>query len=76
MRQLLSRVSGERLCDWASGSNRGAFVVCALLELEEGEVSRRVAEMLTPVLPIMAESELKGQQAIHKKLLELNGHQT
>lgn len=60
-------MSAEQLCAWASSCNRGGFVVSALLGVG-GEVGCVVREMLAPLHSTLADSSLKGHQAIWNAL--------
>ena len=65
--ELLERVSGEQLCEWVSGCNRGGFVVSALLGVR-GEVAEKAAAMLNPIHKTLSKSAIKGHQAVHNAL--------
>ncbi len=69
--QLASSVSPEMIRSWASSCNRGAFVVSALLKVR-GQVADKVVDMLTPLLPALSGSSLKGHQAILNELDKLS----
>lgn len=60
-------VEDADLCDWVK-SNRGAFVVCELFEVDD-QVSGRLVDALEPAKDLICEdSELKGHSALFKKL--------
>ena len=75
MEQLLDRAD---LCGWALGSNRGAFVVCAVAEVvlrpvgETSEEHQKLLEILEPAMDKLRHSgsELKGQSALYDRLCE------
>lgn len=63
----MSCVGPEQICSWATSSNRGAFVVSALLE-GGGVLAGKVARMLRPLAWSLGQSSLQGQQALYTHL--------
>lgn len=63
-------MSGKQLCAWVNSCNRGGFVVSALLDVG-GEVRGVVSDMLSPLYSMLADSPLKGHQALWNQLSKL-----
>lgn len=63
----MSTASPELIQSWAGDDSPAAFVVSTLLRVG-GEVSKRVQEILQPLVASLSQSSQRGQKTIYHQL--------